>query len=340
MPKTIAKDKLSWQTGEITDLQTEIKILIKKMILRGASKQATATALYELIDKGLKRVKSPEMKNKSREVLLRFAERVYAFLWNTYQGATLGLLGAMTRVAEYKGTQKDKRAVYDFANKTDILGYNISIPIDKFSQDYMALVKKRMEFLSTQEAKDDPTSRVSLRNIAEMQIRAEHNEAMIDGLKSKGIKLAWILPHANCSKRCEKWQGKLYSLDGTSGQIDGYSYQPLENAMNVYEVTRGGKIYRNGCISGFNCRHILEPYKDKNKPIEIPAEVVNKTREIETKQRYMENMTRKWKERFLLLDKGKEKELARIKALKWEQVYKDFSRKNDMPFYESRIKII
>lgn len=336
----IVNDKLNWQAGELTDLQTEIKLLIKKMILRGTSRRETATALSNLIETALKRLKSTELKNKARESLLRFAERVYAFTMNTYNGATIAILGAMSRVAENKGTPKDRRAVIEFANKSDHLGYNISIPLDKFSQDYMDLVKKRMEFLAKQEAKDDPTSRVTLRNVAEMQVRAEHNEAMIEGLKAKRVKLAWILPHANCSKRCQKWQGKLYSLDGTSGVVDGFQYQPLENAMNVYEVTKAGKVYRNGCISGFNCRHILEPYKDKNKPIEIPAEVVNKTREIETKQRYMENMTRQWKERYLLLDKSEEKTFAYLKAKKWEQTYIEFSKQNNMPLYESRIKII
>lgn len=336
----IVKSPLNWQAGEIEDTQTEIKVYLKKAVLNGFGRAKISEDIQKIIQTLIDRLKSEELKIKARESLLRFADRVYVYVKNTYGLASATIVSALLKVAQDGGTPKQRDIVRDFAFKNDINAYNISEPLDMYSKDYMELVERRMSALADIEPKDDVRSRVTLRNVAEMQVRFERNMENIESEREKGNNLVWILPHANCSERCQKWQGKLYSLDGTSGTIDGISYQPIENAMNVYETTKGGKIYRNGCLSGFNCRHKLGPYKDKNVPDMIPARIIQKTRDVEQKQRYLENMTRKWRERYLLADGAESRKKARLKALQWAEIYKRFSRANDMPYYESRIKVI
>lgn len=78
--------------------------------------------------------------------------------------------------------------------------------------------------------------------------------------KSNGVKLVIASAHADCSGRCSKWQGKVYSLDGSYGTTeDGREYQPLENATDVYYTTKAGRTYKNGLL-GFNCRHKLHEF--------------------------------------------------------------------------------
>lgn len=336
----IVKTPLNWQAGEIEDAQTELKLAIKKAFLQGKSKFEIGKIADEIINKLVGSLKSDDLKMKANESLRLFADRIYNFIVNTYGLANGVVIASMLSLIEGTQTAKDIQNVRDFAMKNDIFAYNISEPLDMYSKDYMDLVEKRMSYLAETEAKDDLRSRVTLRNVAEMQVRFERNMENIEQERKRGNNLVWILPHANCSKRCEKWQGKLYSLDGSEGTIDGIRYQPIENAMDVYESTKSGKIYRNGCLSGFNCRHKLEPYKDGNEPDEIPASVVERTRAIEGKQRYLENMTRKWREKALLLDGKESRRKARLKAMQWAEVYKKFSKANGMPYFESRIKVV
>ena len=75
----------------------------------------------------------------------------------------------------------------------------------------------------------------------------------------------WVTTHANCSKRCQPFQGKPYTLDGTYKTIRGYTLQPIEKAIDVYVTTKSGKVWRNG-LFGFNCRHDIISFKNNELP--------------------------------------------------------------------------
>lgn len=254
------------------------------------------------------------------------------------------------------------RAVFDRANKaisptlrktplfkaviTSIpdKAYNWAVPLEQWERSYTKTINRIMVDLVYSDAKEDYTTNVNLRNIAEMTVRYERQLERLEELKSDGVKLVWIEPHANCSERCEKYQGKLYSLDGSTGKIDGIDYRPLEYATNNpvdRYVTRAGKVYQNGCITGFNCRHQLIPYATGNRPMPIPADVIARRRAIEQRQREMERDIRAQKRKAVLMRNVSPEAYnkAREKASRMTELYEEYSRKNDAAFSRERTSL-
>ena len=247
------KQGLNWQALLIEETQTELKVEIQKMVLLQKSYFEINKKVVELIESAIKELENENLKNTAKPTLYAYATRIYNYLRQTYQNLNLFGLTALIAVANRQANQGQIRTVNEIVNSFSGSAYNRAIPLELFAKDYMKMIKERVDYLTKIEAKEDYTSRVNLRNIAEMQIRQERHEEEISELIESGVELVWIVPHANCSERCEHWQGKLYSLNHTYGTIDGISYEPLENATDIYERTKSGKVYKNGCISGFNC---------------------------------------------------------------------------------------
>ena len=157
-----------------------------------------------------------------------------------------------------------------------------------------------------------------------------------------GVRLVWIDSHANCSERCAPFQGRLYSLTGESGKEDGIPYVPLEEATDIYETTRSGRVWKNGCVSGFNCRHKLVDYKKGFRPIKIPQEVIDRERNIDSQLRKYERTIRMYETRALGWKANDRLDLYRryrAKAKEWTDRYIAFARENKVAFYPSRLDI-
>ena len=174
-------------------------------------------------------------------------------------------------------------------------------------------------------------------------MRYQTQTKMISDLSDRGEDLVWILPHANCSRRCEPWQGKLYSLSGRTGKTeDGVPFQPLSNATEIYVETKSGKRYRNGCVTGFGCRHKLDPHRPGKRPAMVPASVIEKQRRAEELQRSFERRIRYQKEKAAILSAfdpdGAKK--ARAKARQLLSAYEDFSKANGMPTVPTRTRTV
>ena len=209
--------------------------------------------------------------------------------------------------------------------------------------DYEKLVKRELNKLivdnpiATITDKNGVVKRRSLRNEAETYIRLQANKEDIVNLKKSGVKFVMTTSHADASKRCEKWQGKLYSLDGTSGVYKGMRYIPLEKAM------QGENNDGNGIISGYNCRHRAIVYKDgMTAPTEYSKAFIKKQREIDSKQRYYERQIRNYKIKEELLRGGGFNQEASVIRKKWQiktSEYKYFSLKNKRAYYEWRTRI-
>lgn len=94
---------------------------------------------------------------------------------------------------------------------------------------------------------------------------------MVQNAINSGVDLWWLSAHVDCSKRCQKYQGKLVSMSllaidkdmWTGKVVEGnkvYSFTDIENQTDKYG-------YHNNIINGFNCRHFLYKWTKGSKPM-------------------------------------------------------------------------
>lgn len=350
----VAKNEgLPWQVVLVTDAETDLKIIIRDCVLRGETILQVNAKVTEFIRDILDKLENEKIKETVKLSFPLFATKLY-YQWLSIFGikaAGIALLNALkaqkTAIPQkveqtLKGLPKTRNlSVYtqgtSYAEFSDIT-YNRATPNQAYNLEYEKEIQRRINAIATSTAKVDYSTRYSVRASVELELRWEHNKKQIQDLKDSGVQLAWIDTHANCSERCQPWQGKLYSLNGMSGVKDGVSYQPLENATEI--IDKYG--YKNGCLTGFNCRHRLIPYKKGFRPITIPESVINRQREIEKQQRYMERTVRRY-ESLALTNKiaGRTKVYKHYKSLmdKWTERYKKYSIANKVPYYPSRLDV-
>ena len=334
----VAKQEgLAWQVVLVADAETDLKLLIRDCILSGETLMQVNNKVTEFIRDIVDKLESEAIKEKVKQSFPMFATRLY-YKWLTVFGTQAMAVAFLTALKAQKTAIPKQRELSVYAPSLDAQAYNRATPNAMYNLDYEKEIQKRINEIADMTAKTDYASRYSLRASVEMQVRDEHNQKQIQDLKDNGVRLAWIDTHANCSERCQPWQGKLYSLDGLSGMQDGVSYQPLENATEIYDKYG----YKNGCLSGFNCRHRLLPYRKGFRPITIPESVMKAQRKLEQTQRYMERTIRRYESRALMSrTENQTKAYKHYKELvkEWTKRYEDFSRKNKIPFYPSRLDI-
>lgn len=187
---------------------------------------------------------------------------------------------------------------------------------------------------------------ISLWQKAELDVRYSKQMEMLQELLDKGVETAWISSHPDCSKRCEKWQGKLVSLTEHAkmsgfrvGKLDGHWVYSLPDIMA--QTDKYG--YHNNIICGFNCRHKLYEYKSGSvAPREYTKEEVQKERAIEQKIRAAERDIRLLKMKLndytIIGDKDSIRILKRQIKLK-EADYKRFCERNGYAWEKYRIDV-
>ena len=114
--------------------------------------------------------------------------------------------------------------------KTD--GYSYAAPADTYYPNVHKRNKELITDFAELTAPKNYIANVNPRAWAEMNARYEKYLEEKQALISRGVRLVYVPPHSNCSKRCQPYQSRLYSLDGTSGTIDGKSYIPIEDASD------------------------------------------------------------------------------------------------------------
>lgn len=358
--KTYVPDPLNEQASILVDAQTDIKTAIKKGVLGGASFVVISAEVRKIISRTIPQIRSPTLQKDARVSLMKFANKAYS----DFQ-ATLNLNGTLLaavvllseRITERKAngiqgkyfvpkTPREIDAVEQVAERTEIRlrAYDRGLPLQEFQKTYIDRVSKALGGLAEEKALDpnDVTGRNSLRNLAEMQVRYERHLQEIADLKNSGTRLVVCSVHADCSERCAPWQGRVYSLDGTSGTTeDGRKFIPLETATDIYYTTKAGRTYKNGLL-GFNCRHRLLPYK-ANMVIPFVSETERKKEDAITKrQRALERAVIGYREKALMY-KGNNAEKyreARRNAVEIYDEYKRFSKKNGRAYYPDRVKIL
>lgn len=346
-------DPLNEQASVLVDAQTDIKTAIKEGVLSGASFSVIKESVRKVIVNALSRIRSPTLKADAEKSLIRFAKEAYGrFVYQLvripreYLPAVIVLMRAIT-AQDRKGathyvpkTVEERRAAATLSYHDGAKG----VPIQEFQKDYMAKVSTALDELAKETAKDpnDVKGRNSLRNLAEMQVRYERHQEEIAGLKSSGARLVVCSVHADCSKRCYQWQGRVYSLDGTSGKTDdGRDFQPLENATEGPKVERTKRGVPNGLL-GFNCRHKLFEYRVGMGIPTVSEEEQRREYAVTRRQREME------REVIAARDKALSKKGANVKEYReWRKIakarydaYKKFSKDNGRAYYPDRVKIL
>ncbi len=341
----LADKGLNTQAQAIEEAQTEIRIVVRDGWLYRRSKAVINERVQAIIRKALLQIQIPDLRNAAYRSLNAFAERQY----NTYLrrfGADPAVFMALLLLADGKAPEKQRVHAEQIVRETvswqtDAKG----VPMQEYAKTYL---EQRVEPVITELCKqnaldpDDIDSRNSMRNRAEMEVRYNGHLEQIDGLRAEGVKLVTCSVHADCSNRCYPWQGRVYSLDGTSGVTeDGKRFIPLETATDVYYTTKAGKTYKNGLL-GFNCRHSLMPYKAGMVIPHVSRETQQHEKNINTRQREMERRVLAW-ETQAVMNKGINAEKyseAKREAVKARKAYIKFSHDNGRAYYPSRIKLL
>lgn len=330
------KQNLNWQTILIEEAQTDIKLAIKKYITGQESYARVLREVRKIIKETITDLESKELKISAKQTLENYVRQLMQKAFMSI-GIPLTLMmmafNSLSTGAKFKNIAK----TYSAELPKDV--FEIAQPKSVFSEEYAKRVKEVYNELAKAEPMYD--TNISLRNIAEMTVRYDNTMEQIQGFISRGVNLVVGSQHANCSKRCEKWQGGHYTLDNTYQVVDGIEFQPLSNATDQYYTTKKGKTYKNGYLTGYNCRHYLMEYKKGMRQVSVSADVVEKQREIDHKMRYMERQIRQWKD-MALMHKGVDRELylkARQKAINYNKKYIEFAKSNNRAYYPSRTDV-
>lgn len=340
----------------IEEAETKIRQVAKDEFFKQTRKTAIDRKIYAIIREAMAQIKIPDLRRASEASLLEFYNRQYRELRRSFSCqlpmvAALALLnGHKTDGTPAQATIREQSAAWRTVESAGYSGARVmGVPMQRFSQDYIREnVQPALDRLAKQYPYDPDSGltpqehRNSLRNRAEFEVRGQAQQDSIDGFRSRGVKLVICSTHADCSERCAPWQGRVYSLDGTSGRTDdGRTYVPLENATEIYDTTKSGKRWRNGLL-GFNCRHFLVEYKTGYYFPQPNAAEEKKEYMITETQRRLERNVREWRTRAVEA-KGvnpEEYKYARKKAIEWNKRYIEYSQKNDRAYYPSRTKIL
>lgn len=354
----LAKATLNPSAQIVEDTQTDIRLIVKEAVFKKTPKTVLNEQIKTVIRKNIAKIPIKMLKDAAIRSLWAFYIAQYT-LW-----LSLPVLPLIITLASNVPISAKKRAfnalitngsaaivssptVADtgklYVPEMQVNQYGI--PNQEYMQTYMQeRVRPVLNRLCEEQALDpgDITERNSLRNRAEMEVRYNGHLRQIADLKARGVKLVIASTHADCSKRCAPYQGRVYSLDGSYGTTDdGRPFEPLENATNVPYTTKAGITYMNGLL-GFNCRHFLVEYKSGYVFPEPNEAQERKEYGITKVQRYMERQVRKWETKAITA-KGVDAAMyaeAKAKAMQWKHEYIAFSKGNKRAYYPSRIKIL
>lgn len=337
----IAREQFNPYALAVEEAQNDIRLLVKRAYLTGVAQSKVNGDLIKIIDKASNGIVIPQLKTDTRISLMNFANK-QRLLWKS--------LGAQSKAIMFLGNAMGKENPPPppsdlnnaFGDVPIYITNAVGVPLQKYYQDvWKDNVKPTLDKIAREQALDpnDFTGRNSLRNLAEMEVRYNDHQDNINSLRDGGAKLVVCSSHADCSSRCAKWQGRVYSLDGTSGVVDGHRYVPLETATDVWYTTKAGRRYKNGLL-GFNCRHQLTEYKGQLLPT-VTAEQRKKEYAVTMRQRELERAVRMAKAQ-ALCNKGLNSKQYKAYSNQARELYSEylsFCAANNRAYYPMRVQI-
>lgn len=343
-----ASSRLSIEAQAIMDGQTAVKQLVKELYLKGETRLKIEMAVSKEIERTIAEIKDERLKRDTEVSLSRMAARCYDTLRSSAAFGDLAVLWAV--VGLKNGTLKGRaksNAERLIMTKTWKLPYGTQV--QQRLRHYWKDVRATVDKLAGERALDESDAaygerRQSMRATAEIMVREQKHAEEIASLKQR-TKLVIISTHADCSDRCAPYQGRVYSLDGTSGTTeDGRKYVPLEEATNNPRdryVTKAGRVWQNG-LFGFSCRHRAIEYADGLKPPTVNEQQRNKEVAIDQRQRKYEREIIRAKEQAIAnkgIDNGEYRKWNK-RARELMKEYAEFSHDHGRPYYRSRVQLV
>lgn len=356
-----------WDKEASQDIKTWVKLFVFDSILAKREYTKIMAQITKRIESFVSLIDEKEIADAYRSELTEYAEGVYKWTDERFGKFTANMLATyltpkdkLTK-AQIQMVEKDAQTIVltisGGENEIPMLpkhgggaGYTQGTAAYGYFEEVHKATKKALdELLELNPKKYKPN--INLRNIAEMTVRFEAYKKKKQELIDAGVRFVLVRSHANCSKRCEPYQGRVYSLDGTSGTFDGRNFVPLEDvADNVtYTSKNTGKTYQAGLFA-YNCRHDLVEYKAGMNIEKIPKSVIEERRNVEARQREMERDYRTLREQserfYILYRQSKNEEMrkiareAAVKAATLRKQYEAFSERNEIAMIPSRLRIM
>ena len=327
-----------------SDAEKEIKSLIIIAFVVGMSRLVLTQKIRRIINETKKKIPH-NLHDKDAYIKGLIKTSQYLIHLNELESIKFKANAKKNEVVNSKG--KIVQSPKEMVSNIDV-GARGTPQIEWYSKELNKYIDEiAQEPITTSESGKKP---ISLWQKAEIDVRQQHNNKMLQDLKGSGIKYAYLSSHANCSKRCEKWQGKLVSLE-EHATMSGFRVRKIDNkwAYSLIDIMaqKDKYGYNNNIISGFNCRHYLIPYEvgsDQKPPKEHSAKEVAKQREIEKNIRAKEREIRYYKNKLRLYNNSDNQEIKKqIKPLKDKikrlvAEYKEYCTRNGYAWFEYRIK--
>lgn len=339
------------------------EIEIKKIVLNGALnlkskyeiRQKIKLLIYTLSKKLPKKLKD---RDKYLEGLYFFSERQ---IRDTYDDLLIGSsillallfsrglskkrnltpIQALEEIHKGNIKEEDLRLV-----KSDFVKYHAKGT--PYVKDYEKLVKEKVHQLANENVLigGGDKQAISIWQKAELDIRHEEQMNNLHKMQDSGVVYARLSSHPDCSKRCEKWQGKLVDIQAQTSELSGFRMRTKINGEQVYclndiisQVDNYG--YTNNILVGFNCRHHLIML-GKEEPNVYSEKDIQEQRKINATLRAMERKIRYLKQKAILFNEVGDKKSATIylaKARQLTEKYKDYANKNGYAWHDYRIKV-
>ena len=334
------------------------EIQIKKMIAKSfwelKPKHILVLAINKYIDEVIKRVPQNVINRQAyidglRVKANRMIDKYYTQARVVFAGVLALLIANQVKIGQKAPNIRTPKQLITYMKET-------KIKYDMWSQakaavrvqNYPKQLSEYIEKLSNETITTvEPGKKgISLWQKAELDIRYEKQMKMIEELKANGEDLCWISSHPDCSKRCEKWQGKLVSLtlpsrlsDFRVMKVDGHWVYSLTDIM----AQKDKYGYNNNIICGFNCTHYLKPYTPgSSAPKQYDSVDIDRMRKVNTDLRAIERRIRFYKEQeqiALTQNNRVEGIKARNKARILTKIYEDTCNKYGFAQQLYRIKI-
>lgn len=346
----IKKRHSDWLDLATESLKNQIRASALDGVLAKKPYKAIADKAQKDINELCNEIEDEEISKRTRAELSDFADASYKQASDMVGGLTAYQFALVLSGKPATQAQENAVAKATQMQEPPRAGYNRATANATDYRDMQKAIKAAMQDYESLTAGKNYIANVNPRNIAEMAVRFEKYQKDRKALADKGVRLVFVPGHSNCSPRCRPYQNRIYSLDGSSGSVDGKKFEPIENAADnvTYTSRRTGRTYHAGLFA-YNCNHTIEAYTGQ-KIIQIPNKIADEAYKIDQEQRRMERTVRKLREKDQLYmtlykrsgnkDMQKIAQNARAAALRQKERYIRYSREMRSPIYPDRLKIV